>query len=273
MKPIKKIALLHSLCSVGKASITNMVPVLSVMGIEACPIPTIMLSTHTGGYGAPAKQNISPEYIKNCADHYRLNNVEFDAIFIGYLGNSEMLSVVRYFVEQFPNAIKILDPIMGDHGKLYALVEEDYIQSFRELIPLMDIILPNLTEACFLAGKPFDENASFESLKEICNYFHNNNVQQVIITSACMDLDERGIVYSNKMEFDCMKFEAKSKNFHGSGDVFDAVFVAALLQGIETKEAIHKAHNFVAECIEESGRFEYPTKEGLLTESRLSMLV
>lgn len=273
MKPIKKIALLHSMCSVGKASLTNMIPVFSVMGIEACPIPTTILSTHTGGYGMPAKHNISPEYIRNCADHYRQNNVEFDAIFIGYLGGSEILSAVRYFVEQFPNAKKILDPIMGDHGELYANVDNNYIQSFRELLPLMDMILPNLTEACFLSEKIYSESKSLEAIDQICEYFHGKNIQHIIITSAYSDEKNKGIAYSNINSVNLLKFEAISRNFHGTGDVFDAVLISLWLNDVDVQEAIYKSHDFVVECIKESIRFDYPTREGLLIESKLSKLV
>ena len=96
MKPIKKIALLHSLCGVGKASLTNMMPVLSVMGIESCPIPTVVLSTHTG-FSSPAKLETPAEYICACADHYIENGVAFDAIFIGYLKKEIIASVPLSF--------------------------------------------------------------------------------------------------------------------------------------------------------------------------------
>lgn len=272
MKPIKKIALLHSLCTVGKASITNMMPVLSTMGMEACPIPTVVLSTHTGGFGIPAKQFVSAEYIRNCADHYRHNNITFDAIFVGYLGNNEILSAVRYFVEQFPSAVKILDPIMGDHGTLYSNVDENYIHSFRKLLPLMDMVLPNLTEACFLSGQPYHESATVENLMNICAYFHEKNVKNVIITSAISDDKKRGVVFSDKDDMKLVTFDAKAMDFHGTGDVFDAVLIGSYLKGVEIPDAIKKAHTFVSSCIEESSRFEYPTKEGLLIEHKLSLL-
>ena len=104
MRPVKKVALLHDLCGVGKAALTNMVPVLSVMGIEACPIPTILLSTHTGGYGKPVMEKISTTYIRECAEHYVANQVTFDLIFVGYLGSEGMIEAVEYFLSCFPDA-------------------------------------------------------------------------------------------------------------------------------------------------------------------------
>ena len=105
MKPVKKVALLHDLCGVGKAAMTNMLPVLSVMGIEACPIPTMLLSTHTGGYGKPAVARISPEYIKGCADHYCEQNVKFDMIWSFLIRSWEIME----------NITAILIPAMGKH--------------------------------------------------------------------------------------------------------------------------------------------------------------
>ena len=273
MKPMKKIALLHSLCGVGKASLTNMMPIFAVMGFEACPIPTTVLSTHTGGFDTPAKQAISPEYIRNCAEHYRDNNIEFDAIFVGYLGSAEMVSAVGYFLEQFPNATKILDPVMGDHGKCYSNVNETYIQSFRKLLPLVDVVLPNLTEACFLSGHTYCEDIATKDFEGICSYFHQYNVQHVIITSARSDLKQRGVVLSDGTKTSLLMFDAKQKEFHGTGDVFDAVFISSYLEKYNVNQSVIRAHEFVSACIEESSKFDYETKEGLLIENNLSMLV
>lgn len=139
---MKKIALLHDLCGVGKAALTNMMPILSVMGIESCPIPTMLLSTHTGGYGTPAVARIPAEYIRNCADHFKNQDVEFDAIFIGYLGHMEAIDAVIYFVEQFPETRVILDPIMGDHGSYYQNFDETYAAALRRLLPYADTYFP-----------------------------------------------------------------------------------------------------------------------------------
>ena len=150
MRPVKKVALLHDLCGVGKAALTNMVPVLSVMGIEACPIPTILLSTHTGGYGKPAMEKISTTYIRECADHYVANQVTFDLIFVGYLGSEGMIEAVEYFLSCFPDTEVIIDPIMGDHGRYYTNFDSSYGESMRRLLPYASIIMPNITEGCLL---------------------------------------------------------------------------------------------------------------------------
>ena len=273
MKPVKKIALLHSMCGVGKASLTNMMPILSVLGIEASPVPTIVLSTHTGGFGTPIKQEISPEYIRACADHYRENNVIFDAIFVGYLGSNEVLSAVQYFVKQFPNAIKILDPIMGDHGNFYSNIGQQHVESFRELCSDMDLMIPNYTEACFLAGQTYQDSPSDEFLSNLCEELHKTNVKEIIITSAPMSDGNRGILLSNKAGVNQWSIEIEPTEFHGTGDVFDAVVIGKYLQECPLNEAITSAHQFVVKCIQDSCNYAYPKREGLLLEPNLATLV
>ncbi len=273
MKPVKKIALLHSMCGIGKASLTNMMPILSTMGIEACPIPTVLLSSHTGGFGIPAKQEISADYIRASADHYRDNGIEFDAIFVGYLGSSEALSAVRYFVKQFPKAKKILDPIMGDHGTFYSNISQNHANAFHELCSDMDIIIPNFTEACFLTGQPFQETPDASFLLNLCERLHQTNVKQIIITSTPSPEGKRGILSSDNAEIKRWNVETQATDFHGTGDVFDAVLIGSYLQGKTMKESILAAHQFVFDCIHDSCKYDYPQKEGLLIERNLSRLV
>ena len=165
---MKKIALLHDLCGVGKAALTNMMPVLSVMEIEVCPIPTMLLSTHTGGYGKPASIKIPGSYIRECADHFRSQHVEFDAIFVGYLGHTDTIDAVIYFLEQFPGTRVIMDPIMGDHGAYYQNFDESYGIALRRLLPYADIILPNLTECFLLTGHPYQITGDHRSVLGLC---------------------------------------------------------------------------------------------------------
>ena len=270
---IKKVALLHSLCSVGKASLTNMIPVLSTMGVEVCPIPTVMLSTHTGGYGIPARQAVDANYIRACADHYRANDITFDAIFVGYLGCVNMTSSVQYFLEQFPEALVILDPIMGDHGKLYSGLTPDYATEFLSLCSYANIIVPNLTEASLLTGIAYDENNTKDYLELLCNALHNTGVEHVIITGIPSADGKKGIALSSNLELELLFLEGEPADFHGTGDVFDAVLTGEYMQGAPLKECIMKAHEFARRCIQESIAACKPEREGIQLESNLSRLV
>lgn len=273
MKPMKKIALLHSMCSVGKASLTNMIPILSSMGMEACPIPTMLLSTHTGGFGTPATCRVETEYIRSCADHYKQNGVSFDVIFVGYLGNADMVSAVQYFLDAFPDASVVLDPILGDHGTYYRNLGPEYIHAFQKLLPYADVVLPNLTEACLLTDTSYAEDLSEKQISQICQTLQKAGAKNVIVTSVPAAKEQVGLALSMGTQTDFFALPKEKEDFHGSGDLFDAVFMGAFLNGNSIEDSILKAHNFVGTCIKESGQYDYPKREGLLIEKNLSLLV
>lgn len=267
-KPIPKIAILHSLCGVGKASLTNMIPILSSMGIEVCPIPTAILSTHTGGYGMPAIQPVSGEFICECARHYCENQVSLDAIFVGYLGKSELVDAVSYFIEQFPNTKVYLDPIMGDHGNYYGNLDASYCESYQKLIAQADVLLPNLTEACLLTNHPFQQEFPIETLQDIAEQLQKGKQKELVITSIA-----NRIFWSNGQSHGFYEFEKQSGNFHGTGDIFDAVFVGKRMQGYDVQDAVEEAHRFTSACIAKTSNYDYEEREGILIEKMLDQLV
>jgi len=273
MKPIKKIALLHSMCSVGKASITNMTPILSVLGVEVCPLPTILLSTHTGGYGIPAMQKTTAEFIRSCANHYYENGVTFDMIFVGYLGSTEIAEAAEYFVSKFPETIVCVDPIMGDHGTFYSNLGQAYADAYQTLLPYADILLPNLTEGCLLTGRTYIDDMSESEILEICNELKDKGAKHIILTSVPGKEGTKNIALSTKHQSEIFNFKELKNEFHGSGDAFDAVLTGYYLQGMCLKDCIEKAHQFVCSCTMESVKYPYPEREGLLIEKTLSLLV
>lgn len=290
MKPIKKIALLHDLCGVGKAALTNMMPILGIMGVEACPVPTMLLSTHTGGYGKPATARPGNDYLISCAHHFREEGVSFDAIFIGYLGSAQTVSACEAFLDHFPDVPVILDPIMGDNGTYYGNFDDSYKEAVKRLVRRADILLPNLTEACLLTGTDYGRIVLKQKLagrKEAASVSPPDLVQQlcsrlveemkpegsVILTSAPAPEGKKSVVVYENGTAEAFVFNACGGHFHGTGDVFDGVFAAAFLKGCSLKECVHLAHDFTVECIEMSSRYVYPEREGLLLELCLPKLL
>ncbi len=273
MRPVKKVALLHDLCGVGKAALTNMLPVLSVMGIEACPIPTILLSTHTGGYGKPAMEKISTTYIRKCADHYVANQVTFDLIFVGYLGSEGMIEAVEYFLSCFPDTEVIIDPIMGDQGKFYVNFDDFYSESMKRLLPYANIIMPNITEGCLLTGTSYSENMSSEDILMICRDLEKIGAKKIVMTSVPCFSGKKGIALYENKQLQLFEKESLSCEYHGTGDTFDGVFIGAYLNNQSLDEALERAHQFVYACIQESERYDYEEREGLIIEKNLYMLV
>lgn len=270
MKPIKKIAVIHDICSVGKAALTNIIPVLSVMGIEVCPIPTYLLSAHTGGYGKPVMYPIS-NFIRDCANHYKIENISFDAILIGYLGTKEAIEAAVYFAEQFKNTKIILDPIFGDNGVLYSNFKEDYVSELKQLIPFADVILPNYTEAYYLIKKEKDENVQERTWEQLGKELLKLGAKNIVVTSIPAKQKENiQIGYGNEKERKIRTWKKEKQAYHGTGDIFAAVFSGMYLQTDNLEKCVESAHEFVSYCIKISSQYDYAEREGVLLEKCLS---
>lgn len=278
MKPVKKIAVIHDICGVGKAAMANIVPILSVMGIEVCQVPTMLLSTHTGGYGKPYIQTIDG-YMTGCLKHYLDQNIEFDMIFVGYLGTQERIQEVKLFLTNYrevhPEVAVILDPIFGDNGSCYSNFTMEYVMQMRTLLPYADIIVPNYTEYCLLFEESID--VVYNNKNVVPYQWYKNldlyKIKGAVITNIPIsNQEEIGIVITDKDKVDLLSFKKCSKSFHGTGDIFAAVFCGSLLQGDTILRACERAHTFVVECLVESERYEYDRREGVILEPLLKKL-
>lgn len=272
MKPVKRAAVLHDICGVGKAALTNIIPVLSIKGIEACPIPTYVLSTHTGGFGKPAMQRLSA-FPAECADHYEREGITFDTILVGYLGNREAVESALYFIQKNRGARVVLDPVFGDHGKHYLNFTKEYEEALKMLMPFADIITPNYTEACLLAGEEYRETSSQKELRRISEKLKDMGSFDVVITSAPVQKQDKVGIYMSAKASDIL-FEWKKAGgaYPGTGDIFAAALTAFIIEGEGLEQAVQMAHQFVSKCIEVSSSYSYPAREGVLLERCLKYL-
>ena len=148
----KKVLCIHDLSGVGRCSLAVILPVLSVMGIQPVALPTVVLSTHTGGFGTPARMD-GGAYGAAALEHYHALGLEFECIYTGYLGGEEQVALAEKAFALWPNARKVVDPVMGDNGKAYSTVTPAFIDRMRKLTAQADLILPNATEATLLLQK------------------------------------------------------------------------------------------------------------------------
>ena len=272
-KPIKRALVIHSLCSVGKASLTNIIPIMSIKGIEVCPIPSVILSTHTGGFANISKLD-SNDFIEKGINSLFSNEIKFDLFFIGYLGDITKVGEIINFFKGRENKLVILDTIFGDNGKLYSGFDLKYVEKIRELLKFSYVITPNFTEALYLTGREGQYNSfSYDDIKDIAYDLRKLGAKNIVITSVpCKDnligiavLDENGfnIIYHEKLE----------KSYPGTGDIFTAVMSAEILNGNSIKDSVKKGSDFVKGCIEYSMKYDYSTKEGVLLEKQLYKLI
>jgi len=274
-KPIKRVAAIHDLCGVGKAALTNVIPVLATLKIEVCPIPTMILTTHTGGF----KPNIMQleGYISKAVKHYRDIEINFEGIFVGYLGSTinveETLNLLQTVKKD--SSLVVLDPIFGDYGKYYSNFDKNYSDSLKKLIKYSHIITPNFTEACFLAEEKIISEVSEDQLLIISRKLRNLGCEDVVITSVPLnDKNKIGTtIYNGKNDsIEIVICDRLEKSYPGTGDIFTSVLIGRMLNGDSLSESVKKSCKFVEISMIESSKYDYPTKEGILLEVVLKHL-
>jgi pyridoxine kinase len=275
-KPIKRVAAIHDLCGIGKAALTNVIPVLATLGVEVCPIPTMILSTHTGGFGTPRILKLDG-YINKAIEHYKNIDISFEGVFIGYLGNESCVNKVITSLEYLKsdNALIIFDPIFGDDGNYYSNFNKDYTNRLKEIICYSDIITPNFTEACILADEDVKNEISKEDVLMISRKLRQLGSKDIVITSIPMpDRSKIGTaIYDWKKDsIEIIASDRLDKSYPGTGDVFTSVLLGMMLRGKSLLESVKRSCEFVEKAIIESKKFDYPTKEGLLLEYALKYL-
>ena len=156
---IPRVAAVHDISCVGRCSLTTIIPVLSCMGIQVCPLPTAILSTHLGGFKDVAFVDCT-EHIDKFSKHWQSENIKFNCIYSGFLASEDQIGVVEKFIEDFAysHPLVLIDPVMGDEGKLYSVYNEKMQEAMKGLIAKADVITPNYTEACFLLGKQYQDS-------------------------------------------------------------------------------------------------------------------
>ncbi|EOU1119368.1 pyridoxamine kinase [Clostridium perfringens] len=278
MKPMNKIAAIHDISCYGRAALATIIPILSSMGNQVCPLPTAVLSTHTDGFGKPAIRDLS-DFIYETKDHWKRLNLNFQCIYSGYLADPNQVKFVERFIEDFKedDTLIVIDPVMADNGKLYDGMSEKMIEEMRTLIKSADIITPNITEASFLLGKEYKESLNEDEIKEYLVGLGNLGPKISIITSVA---SSRGNEY-----IDTVLYDREEKMFYtyshkrinafycGTGDAFASLLIGWILRGKSTEKALEKSCNFIAEAIEYSEKFDYPPNEGILLESLLYKLI
>ena len=152
-----RVAAIQDMSGFGRCSLTVILPVLSVMGVQVSPIPTAILSTHTGGFGEVVMRDLT-DYLAPCLEHYKSQGIEYECVYSGFLASENQVDHCLEFFHSYPDAFKVVDPVMGDHGKPYKTYTRAMQKRMAELVRVADLITPNVTEACILLGEEYDHN-------------------------------------------------------------------------------------------------------------------
>lgn len=276
-KIIQKVAAIHDLSGFGRASLTTIIPILSTMEIQTCPLPTAVLSTQTSGFEDYSFIDLT-DYMEEHIAHWKKLNLDFDCIYSGFLGSVRQIQIVSDFVEYFKRKdnLVVVDPVLGDNGSLYDTMEEEMVCEMKKLVSKADIITPNFTEAAFLLGEDCRKNISEEEIKNWLVRLSELGPKIVIITSVPSNEEEKTVTVmayeKEKNLFHKVSSEYIPVSYPGTGDAYTSVVVGVLLQGGTLYQAIKKGADFIGKCIKSSYKYGYPAREGVLLEKNLKFL-
>lgn len=259
-----KVAAVHDIAGFGRSSLTVVMPTLSVMGHQACPAPTAVLSSITGFYTGYAMEDLTP-FLSRCFAHWKKENCEFDCIYTGFIGSADGVRLTRRFIEETGAPLVVVDPVFADDGKCYDCFDSAMAEAMAELIETADVITPNLTEACFLSGIP--HCADLDTARRCLGNLAGKTSGSVVITGVpCGDsvavlLYERATGAAYKIENPYLH-----NHYPGTGDLFTSVLTGALLSGAPLPEAAGKAADFVFTAIRTAQEHGVPVREGVPME-------
>ena len=274
----KKVAAIHDLSGYGRASLTAIIPTLSTMGVQVCPVPTAILSNHTGGFEKYSYVDLT-DTMSNYIQMWKDLNLEFECVYSGFLGSTKQIEIVSDFIDHFGNDenLVVVDPVMGDNGALYSSFTPEIIGEMKKLVAKADMITPNFTEAAFLMGlDKCPEKITDEEAKEWMKALAHMGPKIVVITSAPDSINDQNtnvLAYDKENEtfwkIGCRYIPA---SYPGTGDTFTSVVIGSLLQGDSLPVALDRATQFISQCIKASYGFNYPKREGVLLEKELGIL-
>lgn len=282
---MKKVALINDLSGFGNCSLTAAIPVISVLGAQACPLPTAILSAQTG-FDSYYYDDYT-DRMGYFTEEWKKLGVAFDGIYSGFLANPEQIRKVRDFLEVFQgnDTLYLADPVMGDHGKEHGMFSQEFLREMKRLTQRADIITPNLTELCFLADVSYAELAAHNQeqdylgrIQRVCRRLAEKaDKPQTIFVTGILQERTDGVYIGNLAvhgtECDYAESRYTGKSFSGTGDLFASVICASLIKGLPIGSAMEKAVSFLQAAIEDASEEDTLTAHGVPFEKYLHRLL
>lgn len=248
---MKRIVTIQDISCVGKCSLTVALPIISAMGVEAAIIPTAVLSTHTMFSGFTCR-DLTDE-IEPICDHWKKEQLDFDAIYTGYLGSFRQIDLMAKMFEEFKgdNTITFVDPAMGDHGKLYPAFDMAFAKKMATLCGKADMVVPNITEACFMTDTEYQETYDEGYVMDLLGKLIALGAKTALLTGVSFEDGKSGVMgYDSRTdEYFYYSHEKHPISYHGTGDIFSSTCIGAMMNGFDWKEAAVIAADYTAECI------------------------
>lgn len=249
----KKILTIQDISCVGQCSLTVALPILSACGHETCILPSAVLSTHTAGFSGFTFRDLTDD-IPSIQAHWQKEGIKFDGIYTGYLGSTKQVGYVKNILDTMgaDGALKIVDPAFADNGKLYPIFDSVYVDAMKTLCPSADILVPNITEACFLADMEYKESYDEGYVKALLEKLSKLGCSTIVLTGVGYAPEKTGVVVYEQGKLRYYEHKRIEKGCHGTGDVYASAFVGALLKGKDIFDAAKIAADYTVLCIEKT---------------------
>lgn len=276
-RSVKRVAAIHDLSGFGRASLTAIMPILSSMGVQVCPLPTAILSNHTGGFDTFSFVDFT-DYMQDYIDGWKKLKIDFDCIYSGFLGSERQIQIVSDFIDDFGTEenMVVVDPVLGDNGTLYSTMNGTHVREMKKLIGKADIITPNFTEVSLLLDEAYKEQTTDEEMKDRLKRLSQMGPEIVVATSVPDQgegKDSNVVAYDRRRntywKIPCKYIPA---SYPGTGDAYTSVMIGSLLEGDSLPIALDKGVQFITQAIKASYGFDYPKREGVLLEKVLEVL-
>ncbi len=252
-----KVLTIQDISCVGQCSLTVALPIISACGIETCILPSAVLSTHTAGFKNFTFRDLTSD-MPSIFKHWKDEGLSFDAVYTGYLGSEKQ---IEYMINLAKPSLKnggkfIVDPAFADNGKLYPAFDLQYVESMKKLVAVCDVVVPNLSEACFLCGIEYKTEYDETYIKSVVDALINLGAKSVVLTGVSYEKGFTGIVTYENGTYSYYKHEFLPNSCHGTGDIYASAFVGALVIGKSLYESSKIAADFTVLAIKETAKSE-----------------
>lgn len=269
----KKIAVINDISGFGRCSVAVALPIISYLGIQCCPVPTSVFSNHTGypHFFFDDYTDRMPEYI----DNWKKLGLTFEGIATGFLGSARQIRIVKTFIKEFSKdgTLIVIDPVMGDNGRLYSTYTKELCQEMKQLIAFADILTPNLTECCNLTDTPYkDSGWKKKELYAMAETLSAQGPEKVVVTGIRQGEFIANYIYEKGKDPKWIRTHKVGTERSGTGDVFASVIAADAVNGVPFEKSVRKASGFVKKCILKSIELEIPKTDGVCFEEILFQL-
>ena len=268
----KKIAVINDISGFGRCSIAVELPIISALKVQCCPLPTSIFSNHTG-FESFFFDDYTDKMTSYMNEWIKLD-LKFNGICTGFLGSEKQIRIVEEFLSHFKTKenITIIDPVMGDYGKMYPTYTKETCMEMKKLVRYADILTPNLTEACILTDTQYHDNWSKKELDTLAEKLSSIGPEKIVITGIQQGKYVANFCYEKNKASYMIRTVKVGTQMSGTGDIFTSIIAADAVNGVDFHTSVRKASIFIKKCILKSIELDIPLTDGVCFEELLKIL-